>query len=178
MMQNGAIMTDPNGMATFDKYPTELAGRPLPPGAEALVFYTDFANPEKEVYTWNDKMPYSLNAFINGQTAFYFGYAYDLPTIRFSNPKLNFGITSFPQIEGNKPIYFANYWVETVSKKTSHPDEAWDFVQFMTKAEEAQKYLNSTKKPTALRSLINNQLQDADLSVFAGQVPNAKYLAT
>ncbi len=174
MMQNGTQMTGENGVATFDKYPPELAGRPFPPGAEALIFYTDFANPEKEVYTWNDKMPGSLQAFINGQTAFFFGYAYHLPVIRFSNPKLNFGISGFPQIEGNKPVHFANYWVEVVSKKTTHADEAWNFVQFMTSAEQATKYLAATRKPTALRSLINGQLEDLDLSVFAAQVPTAK----
>jgi len=174
MMQNGTPMTDQNGTVTFDKYPPELAGRPYPPGAEALIFYTDFANPEKEVYTWNDKMPNSLAAFVNGQTAFYFGYSYNIADIRLNNPKLNFGISAFPQIEGNKPVNYANYWIETVSNKTKYPNETWDFVQFMTKAENAQKYLAATKKPTALRGLVNGQLEDLDLSVFAAQVPTAK----
>lgn len=174
MMQNGTRMTDQNGTAAFDKYPAELAGRPFPPGAEALIFYTDFANPVKEVYTWNAKMPPALEAFINGQTAYYFGYSFDLPVIRRSNAKLNFGITGFPQIEGNKPANYANYWVEAVSNKTAHPDEAWNLVQYLAKAENAQKYLTATKKPTALRSLINGQLEDLDLSVFAAQVPTAK----
>lgn len=174
MMQNGTPMTDQNGTVSFDKYPPELAGRPYPPGAEALIFYTDFANPEKEVYTWNDKMPNSLEAFEKGQTAYYFGYSYDLPEIRLANRNLNFGIAPFPQIEGNKPVNYANYWLETVSNKTKYPNEAWDFVMFMTKAENAQKYLSVTKKPTALRSLVNGQLEDLDLSVFAAQVPTAK----
>ncbi|MEY4744117.1 MAG: hypothetical protein RL272_62 [Candidatus Parcubacteria bacterium] len=174
MMQNGTPMTDQNGTVTFDKYPPELAGRPYPPGAEALIFYTDFANPVKEVYTWNDKMPDSLEAFVKGQTAFFFGYSYHLPQIRLANPKLNFGIAPFPQIEGNKPVNYANYWVETVSKKTKYPNEAWDFVQFMTKADHAKDYLAATRKPTALRSLINGQLEDLDLSVFASEVPTAK----
>lgn len=174
MMQNGTQMTDQNGMATFDRYPPELAGRPLPPGAEALVFYTDFANPEKEVYTWNAKMPDSLAAFANGQTAFFLGYAYHLPQIRQLNPKLNFGIAAVPQISGNKPVNFANYWAEVVSKKTAHPDEAWDFIQFAASAEQAQKYLAATKKPTALRGLISSELNDLDLSSFASELPTAK----
>lgn len=174
MMQNGAPMTDTNGMVTFDRYPPELAGRPYPPGAEALIFYSDFANPEKEVYTWNDKMPGSLEAFVKGQAAYFFGYSYHLPMIRGLNPKLNFSIAPFPQIEGNKPVNYANYWVEVVSKKTPHPDEAWDFLMFMTKADQVQKYLAATKKPTALRGLVNGQLEDLDLSVFASEVPTAK----
>ncbi len=175
MMQNGAQMIDPvSGVAAFDRYPAEMAGRALPPGGEALVFYTDFANPEKEVYTWNDKMPNSLEAFVQGQAAYFFGYAYHLPTIRQMNPKLNFGIANFPQIQGNKPVYYANYWVESVSKKTKYPNEAWDYVTFITQAQQAQQYLAAAKLPTALRSLVNAQLDDLDLSVFASQVLSAK----
>jgi len=174
MMQNGAQMSDADGMATFDRTPAELAGRPLPPAAEALIFYSDFANPEKEVYTWNDKMPNSFDTFVDGQTAFFFGYSYHLPLLRLYNPALNFSTTAFPQIEGNEPVNNANYWVEVVSEKTEYPNEAWDFVQFAAKAENAQKYLAKTGKPTALRSLINSQLENIDLSVFAAQLPNAR----
>jgi ABC-type glycerol-3-phosphate transport system substrate-binding protein len=173
MMQNGSQMTDENGIATFDRIPEALSGRTTPPAAEALVFYTDFANPAKEVYTWNEKMPDGLKAFIAGKTAYFFGYSYHLPQIRLQNSELNFGIAPLPQIEGNQPINFANYWVEVVSNKTDHPDEVWDFLQFMTSADQATKYLNRTGKPTALRSLISSQLEDIDLSVFASQLPTS-----
>ena len=174
MMQNGALMSDANRVATFDRFPTGTEDRPLPPGAEALVFYADFANPEKIVYTWNDKMPNSLQAFVKGQAAFFIGYSYHLPTIRNLNPSLNLGVAPFPQIRDNRPVNFANYWIETVSKKTKYPDEAWDFVRFITSPQEVQKYLAAAKKPTALRSLVNSQLEDLDLSVFASQVLTAK----
>ncbi len=174
MMQNGTNMTAQDGTAAFDRYTAETAGQPLPPGAVALVFYNDFANPEKEVYTWNDKMPDSLQAFAAGKTAFFFGYSYHLAMIRDLNPKLNFGISAFPQIEGNKPVNYANYWVNVVSKKTKNPDEAWGFVQFMSAADQAQRDLSSSRMPTALRSLINGQLEDEDLSVFASEAPTAK----
>ncbi|MFA6604055.1 MAG: extracellular solute-binding protein [Patescibacteria group bacterium] len=174
MMQNGAPMTNESGMVTFDRFTPETAGQELTPGAAALVFNNDFANPEKEVYTWNDKMPASLDAFAAGRTAYFFGYSYHLAQIRALNPKLNFSMTGFPQIEGNKPVYYANYWLEVVSKKTAHLDEAWDFVRFITAAEQVQKYLNATGKPTALRSLVNSQLENTDLSVFAAQLPSVR----
>ena len=174
MMQNGAPMTSEEGVVTFDRYPPELAGRASPPGAEALIFYTDFANPTKEVYTWNDKMPNSLDAFVNEQTVYFFGYSYHLPAIRLLNPALNFGISAFPQIEGNNPVNLANYWIESVSNKSEHPGEAWEFVQFITAAEQAQLYLNKTRRPTALLGLINSQLEDLDLSIFASQLPNTR----
>jgi len=173
MIQNGARMTDDNGIATFDQLPPDLPGRERPPGADALVFYSDFANPLKEAYTWNDKMPNSLEAFVTAKTAYFFGYNYHLPVIRQLNEDLNFGIAPLPQISGNTPVNFANYWTEVVSAKTEHVNEAWDFLMFATKAEMAQKYLEATQKPTALRSMVNAQLDNEDLSVFAAQLPSA-----
>jgi hypothetical protein len=44
----------------------------------------------------------------------------------------------------------------------------------MTKADQAMLYLNKVKRPTALRSLVNKQLEDVDLGVFSQQVLTAK----
>jgi len=105
-----------------------------------------------------------------------FSYSYDLPTIKAQAPKLNFSIAKFPQIEGNPPtnINFANYWVEVVSKKSPNADIAWDFVQFITKEEQAKLYLAKTKRPTALRSLVKTQKADDEIGIFADQVLTAK----
>ncbi|MFA6594652.1 MAG: extracellular solute-binding protein [Candidatus Buchananbacteria bacterium] len=173
MMQNGTVMADEDGNATFAAMP---AGATLtnPPGEDALGFYTDFASPYKEVYTWNGNMPNSLEAFSTGRAAFFFGYSYHIPQIRNLSPKLNFAISKMPQIEGNQEINFTNYWVETVSTKTKNQNEAWDFLQFAAKAENAQKYLTKTKKPTAIRSLVASQIEDLDLAVFASELLTAK----
>jgi ABC-type glycerol-3-phosphate transport system substrate-binding protein len=113
--------------------------------------------------------------FAQGKLALFLGYAYHLPQILNQAPKLNFGIAKLPQIEGNpQGVNFANYWVETVSAKSKYTAEAWDFIQFATKAEQAKLYLDKVKKPTALRSLINQQIDDMDIGVFANQVLTAK----
>lgn len=174
MMQNGTRMKGSDNAAIFNQIPVELSGRPNPPADDALVFYTDFANPAKEVYSWNDKMPSSLTAFASGQTAFFFGYAYNLSTIRAQAPKLNLGIAKIPQINGNPEINYANYWVEGVSKKSANINWAWDFLEFATSAEQATKYLDAAHRPTALRALISKQTTDIDLSVFADQLLTAK----
>jgi maltose-binding protein MalE len=173
MMQNGTVMANGN-QVTFDKTPEELSGRDTAPSDSAATFYTDYANPAKEVYTWNDKMPDSLQAFASGQTAFFFGYSYQLPQIVAQAPKLNMGIAKLPQIRDNPEVNFANYWVEGVSKKSANQNWAWDFLQFATAADQASKYLNTANRPTALRSLIDNQTQDINLSVFASEMLTAK----
>ncbi|MEY4744350.1 MAG: hypothetical protein RL272_295, partial [Candidatus Parcubacteria bacterium] len=75
MAQNGAPMSDDYyGNATFDNFPPQGSeGHPYPPGIEALIFYQSFSIPGSPNYSWNDKMPDSLDAFITGKSAFFFG---------------------------------------------------------------------------------------------------------
>jgi len=176
MMQNGAVMMNDKNQVTFNAIPSAMKDSGYNPGLEALHFYTDFANPIKESYSWNSTLTNSLEMFISGNLAIMFSYSYDLNTIKTQAPKLNFGVAKLPQIEGNPPtnINFANYWVESVSKKSAHQAEAWDFIQFMTKAEQVKSYLDITKKPTALRSLVSEQRNDNQIGVFADQVLTAK----
>src|SRR3990167_3002204 len=111
MMQNGSIMLADNGQAQFNRIPATIKDQKYNPGLEALRFYSDFANPAKEVYSWHKNLDDSLNMFAQGKLAMMFGYAYHLPTIKAQAPKLNFAVTKLPQIEGNQPINFANYWL-------------------------------------------------------------------
>jgi len=188
MMQNGTVMMDGNRVA-FHQIPPALSQKGYNPGLEALRFYTDFANPAKEVYSWNKNAENSLELFCRGQLAIFFGYAYHLPMIKAKAPKLNFAIAPMPQIENNPPVNFANYWVEVVSKKImtdqknlalgqEYPrlkrDIAWDFLLFMAKAENVKSYLAAVKKPSALRSLVAQESRDPKLGVFASQLLTAK----
>lgn len=172
MLQNGTVMTQGNSI-TFGEVPD---GTPegLHPAIDAVRFYTDFANPTKEVYSWNDTFTGSFEAFANGQTAFFFGYSYHIPFLDAAAPKLNYAIAKMPQIAGGRQVNYANYWVEVVAKNSNASNYAWDFVQFQTSAEQASKYLTSARKPTALRSLINTQLNDENMGPFAEQVLTAQ----
>lgn len=176
MMQNGATMQKDNGSVAFNQIPDFARETGYNPGLEALKFYADFANPTKESYSWNENQDNSLDMFISGNLAIMFSYSYDLQTIKSKAPKLNFSVTKFPQIEGTPPtnINFANYWVEVVSNKSKYQDAAWDFIQFMTKAENVKSYLEKTNKPAALKIFLNDQSQNDEIGVFASQVLTAK----
>lgn len=190
MMQSGAEMMNSYKYATFNQVPPGT-NKKIAPGTEALRFFTDFANPAKEVYCWNNQLPNSLDLFAQGKLAMLFGYNYMLPTIRSNGPKINFEISGFPQIKGNPPVNFANYWVYSVSSKIiSNPenvakdkgtfyakqkqDTAWDFVQFMANENQVKSYLEKTKRPTALRSLVDKQKEDEKIGIFADQLLTAK----
>jgi multiple sugar transport system substrate-binding protein len=190
MMQNGTEMMNDSGRVTFHLRPEKFGDRNYNPGLDALRFYSDFANPAKEVYSWNKSLDNSLDLFTQNKLAMMFGYSYMLPTIKAEAPKLNFAIAPLPQIEGNsETVGFANYWVEVVSKKIltdsknlaqgsdyakQKLDTAWDFLQYATAAENVPSYLDKANKPTALRSLIESQIDDTDLGIFAEQILTAE----
>ena len=173
MLQNGTPIVNEKGQAIFDQ--SLLDDKTYFPGQEALRFYLSFANPSQEIYSWNEQMPDSLSAFTQGLTAFLFGYSDYLPLIKEQAPKLNFDIIKAPQISSSlKEVNYANYWLETVSKKTKHPYEAWAFVLYATEAQNAKTFVERAKRPTAHRSLIQFQLEDFDLAPFASSVLTAK----
>jgi multiple sugar transport system substrate-binding protein len=176
MMQNGAIMLNDNNQVQFHAIPPTMENDDYNPGLEALRFYTDFSNPTKEVYSWNEDLNSSMEMFISGNLALTFSYSYSLEDIENRAPKLNFSVAKMPQIEGNSmDINFANYWVEVVSKKSDYTEEAWDFIHFATNQEQVTNYLDNTNKPTAIRSVISEQeLENPELSIFANQTLTAK----
>jgi len=175
MLQSGAKMVDlENNQAVFHEK-TTVNNKTFSPGEKALEFYTNFANPLKPVYTWNNEMHYSIDAFYEEKTAMMFNYAYHLPTIKAKAPHLNFGIAPMPQIK-NAPtkINYANYWGLTVSKNSPYPEEAWQFIYWLSQKENYQLYLELTHKPTARRDLIAWQKNDLDLNIFAEQTLTAR----
>lgn len=167
MMQSGTLMTDQSGKTAAFHLMPDLTTT-TPPAAGALEFYANFANPNKESYTWNASQPNAVEAFTSGQLAMMFGYAYHLPQLKAKAPGLDIGIVPVPQLDPINEINFANYWVEAPLKKTKYPNEVWDFIQFAATNETAAgTYADKTGRPPALRSLIDKYKEDPEKGVFA-----------
>jgi len=173
MLQNGTKITDALGRATFHQ-PLESDPTYFP-GEEALRFYTDFANSEKETYSWNKQMSQDLEAFVQNKVAYFFGYSYHLPIIKKLAPQLNFDLAPVPQIGTSlKEINFARYFVEVVAKKSRYPKEAWAFLLFAANADNIKPYLIKTRQATAHRALIALQMQDQEIAPVVSQVITAQ----
>ena len=175
MLQNGTKMTDENGeKALFDAKAKTSSGEVYTPGLDALIFYTDFADPKKSVYTWNPAMHNSIDAFIQEEAAMSFGYSYNDAIIKSKAPNLNYGIASVPQIEGSsKEVNFANYWAEVVSATSSQQKEAWNFLNYLAKQENIKSYSEVTGRPASRKDVIEEQLTDPILKVFSKQALTA-----
>lgn len=140
------------------------------PSFSVMDFYTDFANPTRDTYTWNESMGDSLDSFIRGQTAFFFGYSYHNAQIKARAPQLNYGILPMLQLNPEKPVNVANYWVQAVVGKSAKQNEAWGLINYLTHTGATDEYVTATKRPTALRSLVAKQKEDLDLAPFVGQL--------
>ena len=104
---------------------TDASGDSVLPSAQALTFYTSFANPTLANYTWNNSLPDSLQNFLAGKSAFYIGRASELFTIQAQNPNLNFDVAQMFQAQGApRSITFGSFVALAVMKKSPNPTAA------------------------------------------------------
>lgn len=66
-----------------------------------LSFYTAFADPANELYSWNRSFGLSSDEFVASRSALYFGFGSELYSISDKNPNLNFAVAPIPQIENS-----------------------------------------------------------------------------
>lgn len=141
---------------------------------DVMNFYTDYANPARDTYTWSADQGDALDAFVNGKVGFFFGYSYHFPLIKARAPQLDFRILPLFQLNPDKPVNVANYWVQTVLSKSKHQNEAWGLINFLAHSKATKDYLDQTNRPTALRAYIADQKNKPELQPFVDQVLIAK----
>lgn len=144
------------------------------PTVQSLRFYTDFARVDKEVYSWNKDLGSAFESFGRGKSVFYFGYAYDYARLKARNPQMTLESIPIPQLDPNKPVNIANYWVESVVKKSKNKDYAWDFIRFISLPNNIKAYSEAVKVPSPLRTHIGTQKTTPTLATFSNQSLTAK----
>lgn len=166
MLQTAAL--DPRAIDTKEIFTN--------PAGEAANQYLQFANPIQPFYTWNDTQPNALESFSAQKTAMLIGYKSDLKDIKEKNLYLNVGITQLPQPDNTQNITScAKYWGLAVSKQTRNSQWAWKLVQALaTDPDAGYGYAIVANRTPALRSLIANQIQNPQESIFARQALTAR----
>jgi multiple sugar transport system substrate-binding protein len=167
MLQSGVVVSEGNAV-TFNAG-VERATDRSHPTLRALDFYTGFARPTADRYSWNEKMQNAFDEFVRGRSAFFLGFAYDYPRIEARAPQLDIQIATVPQLNPDSPTNVANYWVESVVKKSPDQNEAWGFVQFVTSKEKVADYTARTFRPSPYREQITTQQEDEKMGPFATQ---------
>lgn len=150
-----------DGQAVFN-----LSGQ----STQIMDFYTDFANPARDTYSWSPEQGDALEAFLNGKVGFFFGYSYHLPTVRTRASQFDFRLMPLFQLSQDAPVNVASYWIQSVLAKSKHQNEAWGLIDFLTHSKATKDYLDATGRPTALRAYIVDQKSKPDLAPFVDQI--------
>ena len=88
----------------------------------AISFYTEFANPSKETYSWSRSLGSAQRAFSAGDLALYVGHASEAALIQQMNPNLNFAIARLPQRSPSaRPVNVATVYALAVSRTSKNP---------------------------------------------------------
>lgn len=175
MLQQGAKMVSDNRSNVAFDSPLAYGSESFYPGERALTFYTDFANPRKQVYTWNTLQHFSLDAFLAGEAAMMVNYARVIPLLEARAPYLKWGVSPMPQIAGRDvDVNFGNYWALVVAATSKNAEQAWQFLKFMAERNSAKMYADAARRPVARKDLVDIQRTDEKLGVFAVQALSAK----
>lgn len=73
-----------------------------PQTPQVIEFFNAFADPNKNLYSWNTSLPRDIDAFSSEFLVFWFGYPTDEATIRAKNPNLVYKIAPIPQIRNSR----------------------------------------------------------------------------
>lgn len=146
--------------------------------ADALTFYTNFSQVDR---VWNETLPFSINAFANGQVAMIIAPSWRALDIAALNPQLEFAAAPVPQLpaaaEGG--VHWATFWTEAVSKDSPNADIAWQLLEFLTREDQQRAFYTAAAQnrpfgePYALRSLAESLAEHEILGPLLSSAPTA-----
>ena len=132
-----------------------------------LKFYTDFADPLKDIYSWNKSFSNSRDAFSAENLTFYFGYASELQSLVNKNPNQNFLVAPIPQIRNsNFKLTSAHVTGIAISSLSKNFNTAFTAANLMAKTDFASKFVASLGVAPVRRDLLKAAPTDAYLSTF------------
>ncbi len=124
---------------------------------QALIFYTEFANPTKSSYTWNKSFSSSREAFLAGDLAIYFGPGSEVEYLKTRNPNLYFDIAAIPQAYQEKKvtkgkIYSLGFLITSKNANATYQD----VMRFFNTYELNDSLSNSIRLASARRDVLLN----------------------
>jgi len=132
-----------------------------------LEFYTNFANPLNNLYSWNRSFPDSGDAFSAEDLAFYFGYASELQSLIKKNPNQDFLITSIPQIKNsNFKLTFGRVMGVAISSSSKNLNTAFTAASLLAKSDFVSALSTSLGIAPSRRDLFKTMPTDAYLPTF------------
>lgn len=126
--------------------------------ASALRFYTEFADPSKDDYTWNRALPEAQTAFSAGDLALYIGRASEEPLIRRKNPNLNFGAAPIPQIRSaTRAVNSGHVYGFAIPRTSGNPNGAVQVAYNLASGPMSKTLSIALGIPSARRDVLSGQ---------------------
>jgi len=168
-MQAGTAITELGGPER-NEFKSVLAANPgltTAPADSALEFYTQFANPAKVYYSWNKTLDPAQTHFTAGESAYYAGFASELPVLLRKSPTINLGAARMPQSRINhKTITFGKMYGLAISRGTGSPTVALVVARRLIRNDVAKAFSELSGLPPARRDLLSDRPAEPMLSLF------------
>ncbi len=149
MMQNETdIISSDAKLATYNLPKATSTGTDDNPGVRALEFYTSFADPNSENYSWNDSLGNSIDAFANGQAAMIFGFSDLQDTLLQKYPSFKYKKAYAPQLsqDADKIVDFAKFNAYGVSRLSKNPGASWGLINTLASVDSVNTNFNTATR--------------------------------
>lgn len=133
------------------------------PAADALSFYTSFANSAMSNHSWSVNSGNPIDAFLDGKVGGIIGYYTTLQEIVSRNKDLSIAVTPMIQrdtVALENRVDYGITWSMVVSAGGSDPGLAWRYLSTFTNSELLNFYREETKRLVPLRLRSDDQVED------------------
>lgn len=122
---------------TFD----QNAYQGLPPGHAVLSFYSQFAHPGNNSYSWNRSKSVDRTEFLNGDLALYFGMGSEKKTLDRDNANLNYDVATVPQ-GGGSTVHrdYGDFYALAIPRASKNIAGAYAAAIYLTDPAQAQSF--------------------------------------
>lgn len=144
-----------------------VEGSDILPTAQALEFYTGFADQASDRFSWTRTLPSSLDMFLSGKSAFYIGRASELFDIQSRNPNLSFDVSSiFQPVDAVRPITYGSFSGAGIIKSSPKFTASYTALGYITSKEFIQYLSANMSLPSVRRDLISAPQQNPYVDIF------------
>jgi len=139
----------------------------IPPVESAVSFFLQFSNTQSDVYSWNSGLPRSLDMFLSGDLALYFGLSSEFQTLRSRNPNLNFDVAMVPQLRsGNRRITSSDVLFISTTKVSLNQGPAQQIMFSLLSPEMHQSIIDGMGYQSSRRDVLVTPTEDAYKTMF------------
>lgn len=165
--QAGGSVLQKNNDNSFSPSLNDDFGFTNKPSNTALNFYTQFSNPNLEIYSWNRGMGNSFEIFLANDMAFYFGFSRERQSIISRNPNLNFEVATVPQSRSsNSKDTVAKLYFVAISNNSKNISNAFTNLTNLSSQRSISVLADITDAPSVRRDVSQSDSDSVYKKIF------------